>query len=370
MIHIDGSFGESGGAMLRQAIGLSIITGKPFTMDNIRAGRPHPGLSMQHLTALNFAKEICSASVEGNLLGSTRVVFSPNIIKDEIVNKDIDIGTAGSITLFLQSVLLPAMFSGKEFNLRITGGTDVAWSIPIDYFINVLALQLRPYADINIRVINRGYYPKGDGCIEFHCKGKHTLINIHDAPMIFLEDTTQKHNTLFGISHASSSLKHSMVAERQEKGARLILEHAGIKSDIITEYNNTSCDGSGIVIWTEKENIITNDQNKDNKINNDKNKNTVILGSDCLGSRGKPAEDVGREAARRILSLIERNIPCDEHLADQLIPLLGLVGGEIITEEITGHIKSNIYVTERFLDVKFIINPLDQLISITNTINL
>jgi RNA 3'-terminal phosphate cyclase (ATP) len=240
------------------------------------------------------------------------------------------------------------MFSSKTVHLRITGGTDVAWSIPIDYFISVLLKQLKPYANIKIIVQSRGYYPKGGGCIEFYCEGKYKLDNINTAQKIMLANTTQKYSPIIGISHASSSLKHAKVAERQAESAKSILERASLSANISAEYNHTLSDGSGIVLWTSPE---------------DENSST-ILGSDCLGERKRRAEDIGSSAAHDMISMINKNIPCDEHLADQLIPLLGLVGGKIRTDKITGHIRSNIYVTEKFLEVKFVVDENDNIIKI------
>ncbi len=340
MIEIDGSYGESGGAMLRQALGLSMLTGKPFRMINIRKGRPKEGLSWQHLTALNAAHRICNARVSGNSIGATIVTFEPDHVQDSKLS--LDIGTAGSITLMLQTILLPALFSGKRFSVEIRGGTDVAWSIPIDYMKNVLLPQLKRFGDVDLQLIRRGYYPRGGGKVLFKSKG--AFPGGRYAPRILLERRGEVLK-INGISHASKDLQPSEVADRQSDAAKLILNGRKIPIDILTSYVDADCSGSGITLWAMC--------GSDGGFNHD---NPVIIGSDGLGERKLKAEDVGKEAADNLSRLLDEDVPCDEYLADQLIPILGLVGGKIITNKISDHTKSNIYVTEKFLDVKFVID--------------
>ena len=124
MIKIDGSYGEGGGQILRTAIALSCVTQKPVEVYNIRANRPKPGLAMQHLKGIEVAKMITNAEVEGLKLGSTRVVFKPRSLKGGSFK--IDIGTAGSVTLILQTVLLPSLYAERPSVFEIRGGTDVS----------------------------------------------------------------------------------------------------------------------------------------------------------------------------------------------------------------------------------------------------
>jgi len=109
MIELDGSHGEGGGMILRNALALSVHTGKSFKMENIRANRPKPGMKMQHLKALNAAQQLCNAKVTGNQIGSTEVTFEPSDMKSKTLRVDIE--TAGSITLLLQALVLPCTFS-------------------------------------------------------------------------------------------------------------------------------------------------------------------------------------------------------------------------------------------------------------------
>lgn len=130
MIEIDGSFGEGGGQILRTSLTLSSLTKKPFRIYNIRANRPKPGLQRQHLTAVNAVKILTNATVKGDYVGSTELIFSPGDIQEK-GDFVFDIGTAGSTTLILQTIL--PLLLNRKLTVTIKGGTDVPKSPSIDY---------------------------------------------------------------------------------------------------------------------------------------------------------------------------------------------------------------------------------------------
>ena len=133
MILIDGSYLEGGGQVIRSAMAMSVVTGKACKVVNIRKNRKNPGLKTQHLYAINALKEISNAKVKGLNLGSTELVFKPT----KITHKDISIKipTAGSITLVLQALLLPLLYSNKTIMVSFDGGaTDTVWSPSFEYF--------------------------------------------------------------------------------------------------------------------------------------------------------------------------------------------------------------------------------------------
>ena len=136
MLKIDGSYGEGGGQIIRTALALSTITGKGFEAINIRQGRKQPGLKAQHLHCIKALEELCGAKAEHSELGSSTLKYKPGKIKGKDIK--IDIGTAGSISLLLQAVLLPCFFADKKVKLDIIGGTSGKWAMPFDYFNNVL----------------------------------------------------------------------------------------------------------------------------------------------------------------------------------------------------------------------------------------
>ena len=136
MIALDGAQGEGGGQILRSALSLSMITGQPFTITSIRAGRAKPGLLRQHLTAVKAAAEICRATVEGAELGSQRLVFRPGTVRGGEYR--FAIGSAGSCTLVLQTVLPALWFADGPSRVEVSGGTDHPSAPPVDFIRRVL----------------------------------------------------------------------------------------------------------------------------------------------------------------------------------------------------------------------------------------
>ncbi len=365
MIELDGSYLEGGGSICRVALALSTITQKPFSITNIRKNRPQPGLKHQHLFCIKALEKLCNAKAEGASLGSASLKYFPGKIEGKII--DIDIQTAGSISLFLQAILLPSMFADKPVKLNITGGTSGKWSAPIDYFKEVFLPQIQKYADIECKLIKRGYYPKGNGKVQLKINPVYKISDFtnfnefhnnlkNNAPKINLINQGNLVQ-IKGISHASSNLQDANVAERQAKAAEITLQQYKCPINIQTEYGNTLSTGSGITLWAifslKKDEIDV--------------KNPIRLGADALGERGKKAEDVGIEAANNLIKEINDKAAVDVHLADQLLPIMSLVlDSKIKTSKITSHAKTNIYTIEKFLGKTFEINEDNNIISTIN----
>ncbi len=313
MIEIDGSFGEGGGQILRTAIALSCVTGEGVKITRIRANRPKPGLAAQHLKGIEAAKLISNADVEGLKLGSTEVVFKPKRIKGGELS--IDIGTAGSITLIFQTILLPLLFAERESVVTVTGGTDVAWSPPVDYFGNVTLRALKDMGlECQLEVLKRGYYPKGGGKVRLG-------ISPGELEGRGFERVDEE---VRGISHCQNLPQH--VAERQARAAKDYLAERGVRAEIATEVLRGFSTGSGITLWSG------------------------YKGDGALGERGKKAEIVGIEAAENLYKELQHPSAFDYHLADQIMPFAAVAKGvtEYTTSKITLHQKSNAYVISRF----------------------
>lgn len=364
MIKIDGSYLEGGGQIARTALALSTITQKPFEIYDIRKGRTQPGLKNQHLYCVKALKELCGAVAEGDELGSTFLKYYPK--KTVAKNLEIDIETAGSVTLLLQALLLPSMFVSKPITISITGGTDVKWSMPFDYFNNILLPQLQRFAKIEARLLKRGYYPKGSGKVEIKINPKFKL-NEFDSFEEFYNnlkqnvnpyDLTEQYNLIQikGISHASKDLQDANVSERQAESALNILKlKYKIPINIISQYQETLSTGSGVTLWA----IFSKNQN-----DIDEN-NPIRIGSDSLGERGKRAEDVGQEAANRLIKQVETKAPVDSFLSDQILPFMALTtNSQIKVSEITGHARTNIYTIEQFFGKTFEVDEENKMISI------
>ncbi|ABE52656.1 RNA 3'-terminal phosphate cyclase [Methanococcoides burtonii] len=329
MIDIDGSYGEGGGQIVRNAIALSAVTGKATSIKNIRKDRPNPGLSAQHVKAIGIAALLCDAKVEGIKIGSTNIAFFPQEIRGG--KYTIDIGTAGSIALLLQCIMPIATYSNTNIKLEIKGGTDVSWAPSIDYLKNVTlsALSKMGYR-CNIDILKRGYYPRGGGIVNAIIEPSHLV------PDRFSEER----GTIRGISHCSNLPEH--VAQRQADKAKAILENAGHECSIETCRTDFTSTGSGITLYCG------------------------MKGSFVPGKRGTTAEKVGNDAATSLLDELLTPSSVDIHLADQLIPYLGLAeGGSFTVKEISPHTKTNIWVTEKFLDVKFKIEKRNDIVKIS-----
>jgi RNA 3'-terminal phosphate cyclase (ATP) len=339
MIEIDGSYGEGGGQLVRTSVALSAVTGKEIKVTNIRKKRPNPGLKQQHLKALETAAKICGAQVSGLFPGSSELFFAPVEIKGGKYN--IDIGTAGSITLLLQCIMPALPFAKEKVELTIRGGTDVAWSPTIDYLQHVTFRALKQFGYVGkITLIERGYYPRGGGNISAifePCKLHGFHFRETDENKSVGKDMTDRESSkgeqnqkemIMGISHASNLPAH--VPSRQAETARSLLLEAGYASEINVQSHKLLSTGSGITLWTG------------------------YCGGSALGERGLPAEKVGRRVSEEVIAELRTGAAVDAHLADQLIPYMALAGNSSYTvRELTLHAATNIWVTEQFLDVKF-----------------
>ncbi len=315
MIEIDGSFGEGGGQIVRTAVALSAVTGKPVRIKNIRQARPKPGLAPQHAQAISALARICNARTSGADPGSSEIAFEPSEIRGG--RYKVEIGTAGSVTLLMQCLLPALLKSDSPIVLEVHGGTDVQWSPTVDYFRNVFLPALEGFgARIRLELWQRGYYPRGQGTV---------LLQVEPAELKTAHLKAQA-APVVGISHSSNLPEH--VAKRQAEAASLALQQAGFQSEIATESLAVASTGSGITLWSGHK------------------------GGSALGKRGLPAETVGKKAALEIISELRSATAVDVHLADQLIPYLALAGGSYTTREISMHTRTNIWTAEHFLKRK------------------
>lgn len=316
MLEIDGSHGEGGGQMLRTALALSVLTQTPFRMVKIRAGREKPGLKAQHLHALKCLKLLGPVRFEGAFEGSSEIAFTPAPIRG--CEGSVDIGTAGSVTLLLQTLLPAAAQAEGPSRIEIVGGTDVAWSPPIDYVRNV---TLDERGQLHLR--RRGFFPRGGGRVVLETPGG-------QPPAPLYRTTRGDLKEVLVFSAASKGLEERAVADRQAEAAGKRLRRHGVPVRIEATYDPSSSIGSVVTCVA-----VFEDGSR--------------LGADALGAPEKRSEDVGREAADALSAEIHSGAPVDEHAADQWILRLALAGGEIRTGRITGHTRTNVWVVERFL---------------------
>lgn len=320
MIEVDGSFGEGGGQVLRSAISLSAILGKSVRITGIRKNRPRPGLSPQSLNSIKLVQEMTGAKAEGLVPGSSELTFIPGTIKGG--NYSLNVGTAGSITIILQCVLPVACFAPGPVSLNITGGTDVKWAPPFDYFKNVTLKALGEFGvNADVSLVRRGFFPRGGGSVVLNVMPS----TIRKASILQPEGTE-----VTGVSSSSRLPPH--VVERQADSARKYLGSRGIRlGDIRLDIREDDSTGSCITLFKG------------------------FLGSSSLGERGVSAEKVGMQAAERIYNEITSGAAVDSHLADQLIPYMALAEGSSIINSgpITSHTRTNMHVVELMTGRKF-----------------
>lgn len=322
MIEIDGSFGEGGGQIMRTSLALASLLREDLRITNIRRKRSKPGLAQQHLASVKAIQSITQAEVEGAGLGSTELVFRPGKINPG--KYDIDIGTAGSISLLLQTVLPACMFTAQQVELVIGGGTDVRWSPPVDYLTHVfLPILGKMGMKAEITVQQRGYYPRGGGIVKTVVQPIKSLkaLNLMDRGAV---------SEIKGIAHSSNLPCH--IVERMAKAAKSKLSYP---CDIETECLKGFSTGTGIALFAICEGSV--------------------LGSSSLGEVGKPAEKVGEEAAGQLTAELESASTLDSHMSDQIIPYLALAKGtsRIRVSKLTNHLTTNIRIVEKILGLKF-----------------
>lgn len=338
LIEIDGSQKSGSGTILRLAIALATIQGRPLHITNIRQNRPKAGLRPQHLEAVLTAAKLCGAETKGAVLGSRELWFTPHAVHGGEFTAEI--GTAGSIPMLIMTVLPICLYSKKPIRLQVKqGGTDTKQAPTINYVRNVLFPALQKMgADIQLIVKRYGYYPKGNGEVILTVKPTRALQSYR------LDDFGEV-KTIKGVS-VCTFLADRRVAERQAKAASESLQRRGYYSDIqvINDMSNTVQKGSSIALWAETD-------------------MGAIVGSDAIGELRKLAERVGAEAAERLVTELNAKATADVHLSDMLIPYFALAkGGSIFkTRAITGHVESNLWLTETIMSARFNVNRVDGL---------
>ncbi len=322
MIEIDGSIGEGGGQILRTALSLSCHFEESVRIFNIRIKRKNPGLQPQHLMCVKAAQLISGAEVKGDFIGSLELLFTPKKVRGGSYR--FDIGTAGSTSLVLQTVLLPLCLTRDESQIMITGGTHVPWSPSFHYLRDVFLRFLEKIGiHVEINLERAGFYPKGGGIIKASVKP------VSSVSSVVIEDRGSL-KSLRSIS-AAGNLPQS-IAERQKRGALEALKTYGF--DIESEVFSVSCIGQGTFFFLlgEFENSIS--------------------GFSSIGEKGKRAEEVGREAAEEFLKFYQSGASLDKRLADQIVPYLALSNNHSLfsTSEVTEHLLTNVEVIKKFTD--------------------
>jgi RNA 3'-terminal phosphate cyclase (ATP) len=331
-IELDGAQGEGGGQVLRTALSLSMISGQPFRIENIRAKRARPGLLRQHLTAVAAAAEICGAEVTGAEAGARVLSFAPGRIRGGDFR--FAIGTAGSCTLVLQTILPALWFADRPSTVTITGGTHNPAAPPADFLVGAwLPLIRRMGVTMTLDLVRHGFYPAGGGELRATVEPVAKLQPLELAARGPLR-TIRATAVIAGIPGDVANRELARLADRlgpletqirgldarQGPGNALLLE---VAHDAVTE---------------------------------------VFTG---FGERGVRAEAVADDVAREARHYLDSTACVGEHLADQLVLPMALArGGRLTTTTLSSHLRTNLGVIARFLPVRFVVTEGDSGVSV------
>ena len=321
MITIDGSEGEGGGQILRTSLALSLVTGQAFRLDRIRAGRQKPGLLRQHLTAVEAAKTIGCADAFGASLGSQTLEFRPGKVTPG--NFRFAVGTAGSATLVLQTVLPALLTASGISSLTLEGGTHNPFAPPFDFLDHsFLPLIGRMGPKVGLELQRPGFFPAGGGRFEARIEPADRLARLD----LVERGSIRGHRARAWVSKLPSSVgERELTVVRQELGWQPEDCH-------IETVANPAGPGNALVLEIETEHVTG-----------------VFTG---FGERGRAAEDVARQSVAAARTWLEADVPVSDHLADQLLLPMALAGGgSFRTVEPSPHAKTNAAIIQRFLAV-------------------
>lgn len=333
ILTLDGSHGEGGGQILRTALSLSAITTRPFRLTNIRAGRRNPGLMPQHLSAVRATAAITGAVVSGDRLGSTELRFAPRHLPKPgsylfDVAETAERGSAGSVTLILQTLLIPLTLTDGPSTLVLRGGTHVEWSPPFDDLVNsYFPLLRRMGCHIDAELRRWGWYQVGGG--EVVCKIAAGASDRSISPRSPIELVSRGPlQRIVGRAVVANLPAH--IPQRMVDHVRASLGDLDIPVDVQPQQVAASCPGAGIFISAEYKDLTAS--------------------FSAYGRLGKLSETVADEAIAAFRSHHASEAAVELHLADQLLLPLALANGvSVITvARLTGHLMTNVWTIDQF----------------------
>ncbi len=340
IIEIDGSFGEGGGSILRLSAGYSVLFNRPIKIKNIRANRPKPGLRLQHLLGLKTLAELTNSKLSDCKVGTRELTFTPN---SDAVKKSIQvkIGTAASIGLLLQPIQIACFNLTKPEKIEISlegGGTFGKWAPSLNYLKEVTYQILKSSGiTIDIDIETFGFYPKGGGktrCTIYPPKKGLTPIKLTELGNIdliqgeiIISNQLKRNN-----ANIVSRIKRSILQQlKKEFKMELDMKHSWV---------NSLSPGVGLSLWARSDT------------------GACISTGTILGERKISSETLGIMAAKDIATYIINDIPVDNFLSDQLLPLMGYVKApsSIKVREITNHAKTNLELIKLFANRDYVIS--------------
>ncbi|MFD1599197.1 RNA 3'-terminal phosphate cyclase [Halobellus rarus] len=350
MLDLDGT--DGGGQLVRTALTLSALDGRPFRMANVRGDRPNPGLKRQHLACVDLLAGLVDAEVSGAEVGSETLEFRPgdgfgDTRRDALddtspdpTDLEIDVGTAGSVTLVADTVLPLAARLDAPVDARLVGGTDVKWSPPADYLRHVkLPLLEACGLDATVDVGRRGFYPAGGGELSVSVRPS-TL-----SPVEFAQGSAEApRDTVYAV--ASESLEDADVADRIAETAVDELRDRGIDRDASATATYVESESPGAVVTIVAEPAAVGGTERTRS--RDEPRPRPRAGFAAYGERGVPSEDVAADAVDALERWHGGDAPVDAHLGDQLVVWLALAGGGVRIPRVTDHVRTNVALVRAF----------------------
>lgn len=319
MIIIDGSEGEGGGQVVRNACALSLVTGQPFRITNVRGGREKPGLMRQHVTAIEAACRLGGAQCEGLTVGSSDVAFTPG----KVVPGDYHfaVGTAGSTGLVLQTVLIPLCMADAPSRLVLEGGTHNMLAPPFDFIErSFLPIINRIGPTVTAKLVRHGFYPRGGGRIE---------VEITPAPLRQI-DCIERGALVSRAATAIFAAIDFNVADREIKTARKALGDWPEDAFAVRELPADQGPGTILLLEAAYEHVTE-----------------IVSG---FGKLGVSAERLANTAAHRLRGYLDSDAFAGPYLADQLLLPMALAGGgRFTTVKPSQHSRTAADVIARFL---------------------
>ena len=359
MIELDGSVAEGGGQILRTALALSTITRQPFRCKNIRKHRSVPGLKAQHLACISALQQWTHAKIVGNTLGSDTIEFFP---QETIPSKNITvkIGTAGSICLVLQSLLLPALFAEGKVKFSLHGGTDVPYSPGFDFFSHVFLPHIRKFCkNISCTILRRGFFPVGNGHIELLVTPFPEYTSLTTTKALFEKireisppinlPIQSKIDVVKGNFYASKSSQKTKIVERQLASVKTVFsQYFARKNESVAlsfhqSYVDADCDGGVFTFWgmhATKETDVSF---------------PVTYAVHTVHAKENTPEIEGRKAVEQFITTLTSENSINAYLADQLLVYMALIGGCVPIQTLSPHMTAVCYVIEKFLGKKPVI---------------
>jgi RNA 3'-terminal phosphate cyclase (ATP) len=341
-LEVDGASHSGSGTIVRLAVGLSGLTGRPVHLFNIRASRPRPGLAHQHLGAVRAVRELTGGQLHGAQLGSRELEFIPGPLTPSGHHR-FSIGSAGSTTALALAVLPLLALSPEAVTVEIEGGLFQDFAPSVFHLQHVVVPLLRRMGlDVDVVMLRPGYVPKGGGILQVATSPAavplRPLLLEHAGPV----------ERIWGIS-LSSHLGARQVSRRMADAARDEFKSTGYDASV-EEREDLSAGqpGAALTVFADRQ-------------------GAVRLGADRAGTPRRRAESVGRRAAQQLLAEVEGDACIDRFAADQVVAFAALAEGEsrLRIGQVTDHLTTSLWLAEVFLGARWHLD--DSLLTVQGT---